>query len=298
MKKIQIVIIVAILLLFINNAVAYPPTPHLEDPIPARGELDVDLSNPKGVQTCINVTLDPGCEVNLTFQWYNYTGGDAGQWQTYGYSENANTSGQYCFWNTNVTCATENWWSTWFHWRVMANFTCQQTDYQEIYYTYFNPEDCPLFYIYPPWNETDLCPCCIPLCVSVQSFNGSTMNITFWSNLSMGFWDYFWIGADKNVTFSNITNGTYCFNVCPFNRYNYTYYWNVSINDGHAIENYGPYSFTTEENMSECIGGYNLSELRSDAAEKDYIIGLIGIIGVLGIMGWLFNRRRRKNEEE
>lgn len=202
MKKI-ILVIVIITLLFATNAKAIGggPTDHLNDPTPGYGEEDVDIEA-KGVQTCINVTVDTNCTVNLTFQWWNET---AGGWSTYGYTENLGTSGQICYWNDNVTCATDNFWSLWFHWRVIANFTCANTTYTEIMYSYFNPEDCPLFYIYPAWNETTVCPCCDAICVGINNVAGHNIDMIIHGHEKGDNYWYIW------NQYVNVTNGTYCY---------------------------------------------------------------------------------------
>ena len=205
MKKIQILIVVVtfILLATTVRGIGGGPTEHLTNPDPSYQELDVDIT-PSGANTCINITFDKNCSANVTFQWYNYSVGDWGRWEDYGYLENYKTTGQVCFWNENITCATENFWSEYFHWRVMANFTCNGIDSQEIAYLWFNPEDCPLFYIYPAWNATNVCPCCDSICIGANNENGNNMNITVYGSYN-GI-DYFTWNK-----YYNITNGTYCF---------------------------------------------------------------------------------------
>jgi len=132
--------------------------------------------------------------------------------------------------------------------------------------------------VYPLNQSTELCPCCITLCVNVDSNYDSMMNITFYSNLSLPYWDYFWLGADKNVTYSNVTDGSYCFNVAPFNEYDTTYYWNISIDDGTNIYQEGPFYFTTAEDYEDCDfeGG---NSIRDDA----WIVGLVLVFTVLSV---------------
>lgn len=229
-------------------------TDHMDNPTPWCGEDDVSITI-KGVQTCVDVTLNTNCTVNLTFQWLNLT---TWTWLTYGEYTGVNTTGQYCFWNDNVSCSTENDWMSWWHdWRVIANFTCYGNyTYTEVFYCYFCPERCALFYIYPPNNNSGLCPCCIPLCAGVNNTQGNLMNITFWSNLSMGYWDYFYLGVDT-VTFAYVPNGTYCFNVPNFILYNYTYFWYVNVTDTitgeYEVSNI--YDFTTAESIEDCDCG-------------------------------------------
>jgi hypothetical protein len=111
----------------------------------------------------------------------------------------------------------------------------------------------------------------------------------------MDYWDYFWLGADKNVTFSNITNGTYCFNVCPFNTYNTTYYWNVSVDDGITVEDFGPYSFTTVPDPSLCPSGYDeIVDLIHDTDTVRDDSWLIGLIIVFFVLAMVMAKKRRK----
>jgi hypothetical protein len=297
MKRLQAIIVVMFLLLFTKNAIGlvYPPTDHLKDPTPDRGEEDVDLSNPKGVLTCINVTVDSGCTVNLTFQWWNTSLGVWGGWQIYGYLEDVAVSGQYCFWNINVSCATENFWTEWFHWRVVANFTCQQTDYQEIFYTFFNPEDCPLFYIYPPWNETDICPCCDAMCVGINNVNGNDMNITFYRNDTQN--QTFYI-VNRYI---NVPNGTYCFcldghidDIYYPMKFNETYHWYVNVTDtvtgDHNISEV--FGFTTAVNVSDCLCG-NVSE--TSVSEKNWTPLIVpGLFALILVFYLLIDRRKNK----
>lgn len=276
------------------SAVGGGATEHLTNPSPSYGEEDVEVGQ-KGVQTCIDVVVESGCTVNLTFQYYNYSGGDWGQWETYGYSENVSTSSTICYWNGNVTCATENWWSEWSHWRVVGNFTCGGGDYTEIMYSYFNPENCSLFYIWPPYNQTDLCPCCISLCLGINNPAGRLMNITFYSNLSMGYWDYFYLGLN-NLTFANVLNGTYCFTVPYFVLYNHTYLWNASIFDGTNTYETDIFYFRTT-NESDCF--YDEENARGEILFFDNgdigIIGFaVGICSLFGVIGIVYKKKKMK----
>lgn len=251
-----IILMLAVIVLFPSvSAIGGGPTGHMDNPTPNCGTIDVPITG-KGIQTCINVTLDTNCTVNLTFQWLSWSD-DWGTWTTYASYMDVNTSGQYCAWHENVTCCTEGDWQTEFQlWSVVANFTCGNATYTETFFCWFTPELCPLFYIYPPNNNSGLCPCCIPLCAGVNNTHGNLMNLTFWSNLSMGYWDYFYLGVDT-VTFAYVTNGTYCFNVPNFILYNYTYYWYVNVTDTvtgeYEVSNI--YYFTTAESIEDCDCG-------------------------------------------
>ena len=161
-----------------------------------------------------------------------------------------------------------------------------------LFYCWYSPETCVLSSIWPPNNETDLCPCCIPICTNVSHSEGATMNITVYSNLSTGIWDYFWLGANKNVTFSNVTNGSYCFNVPFFVLYNYTYYWNVSVHDGTTTYNSDTFQFTTESNVLNCTQCSNYTDTDTDTFRDDaWLIGLILVFSSLGILAFVKQRK-------
>lgn len=303
MRDLKLKVIICIILLILFGLLINPvsgiggATDHLTNPSPYYGEGDVSIGA-KGVQTCIDVTVEGGCTVNLTFQWYNYSGGDIGEWDNYGEVNDQAVSGQVCFWNANVSCATENWWSEYHHWRVVGNFTCQQTDYQEIAYMYFNPQDCPLFYIYPTWNGTGICPCCDAMCVGFNNTNGNNMNITWYRNDSQ--FEAFYVVNEL----INVPNGTYCFCIDghinstvehPYRyypmRYNETYYWYVNITDVVTGEyNISDiYHFTTAVNLSDCYPGTETSIVYK--SERD-TMGIIGIIGLMGLLAFFLRRRQ------
>ena len=264
------------LFLITSPVEAVPPSDHLTNPSPSYGEDDVVIG-PKGVQTCIDLVLDGQCTVNLTFQWFNYTGPYSWWgWETYGYSENVAASGTICYWNDNVSCATENYWSEWFNWRVMANFTCPEGNYTEIMYSYFNPEDCALFLIYPEWNATDVCPCSDAMCIGIDNENGNPMNLTFYRNDSR--FETFYIVNKYN----DVDNGTYCFCIdghlgvvdklyYPM-RFNETYHWYVNIIDTVTNDTYNTtiFSFITEDNINNC-GCENVSS-EIEALEEENIL--------------------------
>ena len=205
MKKIILFVIAVCLIANMQTSSGFAGgyTAHMVVNSPTYGEEDVAITA-KGVQTCINITVPTGCVVNVTFQWYNYSGGDYGVWTNYGNISLVSHTQDICFWNANVSCATENWWSEYFHWRVVANFTCPGGDYQEILYSYFNPEDCPRFrYIYPNFNES-VCPCCSSICLGINNTNGNPMNLTFYGSYDE---EHYFIWNK----YYNVSNGTYCF---------------------------------------------------------------------------------------
>jgi len=252
-------------------------TGHIGSSSPWCGEQEVQITD-KGVQTCVNVTVDQDCTVNLTFEWFNwsqyatdiYAGleplfFDESYWYVYGEYYGVNTSGQYCFYNENVSCATENWWTYWFDWRVTANFTCYGNyTFTEVFYCYFYPEPCPLFYIYPAWNSTDICPCCDAMCVGISNANGHAMNMTIYRNDSQ-FETFYVVNR-----YSYIGNETYCFCLDGYiddgvyypMRYNETYYWYVNVTDTVTgeYEISDTFQFTTAEKIEECPCGDSYEE--------------------------------------
>ena len=229
-KLIGTIAVVLLLLSFCGSAAAIPGNvgggcAHFNDPVPSNGERDVAIG-PKGVQTCINVTVDAGCTVNVTFQWLDESayqaawldwfldwpyGGPMPQWTDdefwFNYSSwtGLQASQQLCEYNENVTCAVNGSWP-WRDWRVVASFVCAgPTYYNETCYYWFMAEDCPLFYIYPPWNATNVCPCCDAMCVGINNLYGHPMNLTIYR--SSGIVDVYgyntsWCG----VTISNYSN--------------------------------------------------------------------------------------------
>ena len=186
---------------------------HFNNPVPYNGQTDVSIGV-KGVQTCINITIDQGCSANISLQWYNWTESlEAGHfwfheshWYTYYNTSNITTSQQICAYNINVTCATEKWWTEYMDWRVVGNFTCTgPTYYNETCQFYYQTADCPIFkYISPAYNST-ICPCCDCFCFGVNNTNGNPMNITIYGNTADK--DYFYV-LNKYI---NTSNGTYCF---------------------------------------------------------------------------------------
>jgi hypothetical protein len=339
MKRIQIFAVI----LFLLVSVVYMPTVmaiglggggtgHMDNPSPWCGEVDVPITD-KGVQTCINVTVDQDCTVNLTFQWFNVTqyaidwldwwmdwpyGGstpsfyDDVYWLTYGESNDVNASGQHCFYNENVTCSTDGSWTEWQDWRVIANFTCSQNyTYNETFYCHYMPELCPLFYIYPPWNATDVCPCCDAMCVGINNVNGHGMNITIYRNDSH-FEEFYMINE-----YNNVTNNTYCFCIdghinnsmyYPM-RYNETYFWYINVTDTVTGEYMvsDTYQFTTARNLSECPCGEEAIRLATGRGEiirfgslhdLSAIAFIFAIIALLAIIIIYHNRGENESEEE
>jgi len=210
--------------------------PVFSDPIPSwHWWAEYVTITAKGVQTCINVTVPAGCNLNVTFQWFNtshYTGlwvewrddqnWDDGwihvNWTTEPDPDNdtfwldySNWSGlvasqKLCAYNTNVSCSTENDWnSDRFFWRATAELVCAGYTTNTTCTYCFTPELCPVSYIYPPSPNGTACPCCEAMCVGVNNDLGHPMNVTIWGRED----DYGYYNIWTH--YENISNGTYCF---------------------------------------------------------------------------------------
>ena len=238
--------------LFISNAQAtggggndpYPATPNgfnnswyyegnnpiFSDPIPSWHwwQEYVDI-------TCVNVTIPAGCNLNVTFQWFNMshyfglwiTWRDAQDWSDWWEHVNWTTepdsnndsfwlnysswtglvaSQKLCEYNENVSCSTENdFISEKFYWRATAELICLGYTTTTTCTYCFAPERCPISHIYPPSPNGTACPCCDAICIEVNNELGHNMNVTIW-----GREDGKRFFAPWNI-YNNITNGTYCF---------------------------------------------------------------------------------------
>ena len=209
---------------------------YIGSPSPWRGEEDVPITA-NGVQTCINITITPGCIANITFEWLNYQmvyddwlewayAQDWWDWESIDWdSEPSTMNDSYwfsyynesyishtqdiCYNNTNVTCLTDNdWVSAYQDWRVIANFTCGKTEYNTTCYYYYETEHCPISYIYPASpNGTGICPCCDSICFNASNEYGHNMNVTIYGS-DDGTHYFTW-----NKYF-NISNSSQCFCFC------------------------------------------------------------------------------------
>ena len=326
MKKIPILLVVLLLVSLYCNPVqagfgggGTGNCNHFFNPSPSNWEEDVEITD-KGVQTCINITIDQGCVANVTFQWFNWTEyyGNWDDWfenpvgdppsfynETYWYNysswTNVNVSMQLCAWNVNVSCYTAGA-IPWFDWRVIGNFSCSQDYiYNETCYYFFYPEECPLFYIYPSWNATNICPCCDAMCVGINNLHGHTMNITVYRNDTMN--ESFYI-VNKYI---EILNGTYCFCIdghmddmyYPM-KYNETYHWYVNVTDTSTGE-YNvsdAFSFRTAENLSLCPCG--LDAIESICEDTDTIrddAWIVGVVMMLFVLGYAINNKKVKRRK-
>ena len=334
MQTLAVILFLLVFAIFMPNTMAIGGgggADHMNNPSPDCGDIDIPITSGKGVQTCLSIIVDWGCTVNLTFQWFNSTqysidwldwwmnwpdGGpmpnyrDDAYWSMYGNVNGVNTSGRYCFYNNNVTCATENSWMNWQDWRVIGNFTCLQNyTYDEVFYCYYMPELCPLFYIYPAWNATDVCPCCDAMCIGINNADGHSMNMTVYRNDSQ--FESFYIVNEYN----NITNSTYCFcidghvdnNIYYPMKFNETYYWYVNITDvvTGTYEISDIFQFTTAQNILDCPCGEDAireATGRGEIIRFGSLHGLSIIAFILGVAALLvffigYIGRHRKEEE-
>lgn len=72
LKKIIISILALFVLSPIVSSIGGGNTPHMENALPLCGETNVTITD-KGIQTCIDLTVDVDCAVDLTFQWLNWS---------------------------------------------------------------------------------------------------------------------------------------------------------------------------------------------------------------------------------
>jgi len=296
----------------------------ITDATPELFERDVTIGA-KGVQTCINLTVPSGCEINVTFQWldtttyYNDwmawvddqdwinwninwssepTWDNNSYWLDYSSWTGVNSSTQLCQYNTNWSCRTENdWISEWDFWRVVLNITCGTSTFNITCYHCFQPELCPLSYIYPPSPNGTACPCCSPMCINISNEDGHPMNITIYRNDTL----------DENFYQVNkylyISNGSYCFCIdghindsiyYPM-QYDTVYHWYVNITDTVSDEtsNSNIFRFRTEPDPDYCFCG-NLTEALEEEGVLDYKTYIIGLLGLIGLAGFGWHRRRKK----
>ena len=312
-------ILVSFIISFLPSGQALPPgCPHLSSPVPANGAEDVVITA-KGVQTCINVSVPQGCTVNVTLQWFNYSDyiwdwiwciflgvgcpvlrTEDQYWTNYT-TEMINQDTTVCGWNSNVSCSIYGYEYS-YDWRVVADFDCGQSSYQEICYYDYSTEECDLFYIYPNMSQTNVCPCCDKMCIGIDNEFGNTMNISFYRNDSQ-FEDFYLV---NKLTYVN--NGTYCFCIDGHindslyypTRYNETYYWYVNVTDTvTGLYNVSDtFIFKTAENTSDCPCGFDAlnetftTELEDNIRSDAWIVGVAIVFSMIPL--GIIVRRRRK----
>lgn len=283
----------SMLIIILSMSTAQGIAGYFSNHAPDCGERDVVITA-KGVQTCVDVYIPYGCYANITFYYLNWSTG----WQTYAYFAYQNTTGQFCAYNTNVTCYTEGDIRTLFIWRVKAEYVCSQQNYTFTEYSLcsFGAEPCPLFYIYPDHNSTDVCPCCDAMCIGIENENGNPLNITFYRNDTMN--ETFYI-VNRYI---DVDNGTYCFCIdghiddmyYPM-KYNETYYWYVNVTDTVTgdYETSGVYNFTTAENLSYCPCGAEAMEEKNILIVKRDMTWFFLLLAVI-ILGLIALKKKNK----
>jgi len=295
---------------------------------PSDGQDDVDIGA-KGVQICANITPPANCYINVTYQWLNYTAFyndwldwvnaqpwgdwydseewwddidwdnktdcyDDAFWHNFTSTVQISQFTQLCSYNENVSCRIENDYTTiWFDWRINWEMNCSGDVTTGNCYYYFEPEECPVIqYISPPSPNGTVCPCCDEICLGIANTDGHNMNMSIYGSTdNINFWNW--------TTYTNITNGTYCFCMChgePM-RYNQTYYWYANITDTttgeYVVSN--TFQFRTWPNPSYCpCGPEDLEELIDDTDNvKDdaWIVGIVIVFSSFGIIAFVRKRK-------
>jgi len=314
--------------------------PYLSDPIPDLYAWDeyVEITD-KGVLTCINVTLPENCTANVTFQWLDWSlyfglwmdwayaqdwddwpdGVDMDSepyydnnsfWFNYSSWNDVNQSTKLCSYAENVSCRTENnWASSSFDWRVTINVTCANYTFDETCYYCFEPELCPVSYIYPPSPNGTACPCCSQMCIKTENELGHAMNLVIYRNDTMN--ETFYV-VNKYI---NSSNDTHCFcldghisDIYYPMRYNETYHWYVTITDveTNVTTNSSIFQFRTEENLSRCPCGLEAIKeatgrgeiLRVGSLHDLSAIAFIFAIISLLIIIVIYTKRKKQEEDE
>ncbi len=135
-------------------------------------------------------------------------------------------------------------------------------------------------------NAAYATPHTIVLCANVSHINGDVLNITFHSNLS-GIWDYFYLGTN-NVTFANVTNGSYCIKATFMTAYNTTYYWNVTVDNGTET------NYSTTYNLTTIPYPINIT---SNTIPQSYswLVGIIIVFSSFGIIAFIKTKRNQND---
>jgi len=135
-----------------------------------------------------------------------------------------------------------------------------------------------------PANGTEVCPCCFPINFTVSHTGSYIMNITIWSNYS-GSWEI------VNHKLVNLTNGTYGVCIHDFDRLDYRYYFNATIDDGGSNTN------KTGIYWIETFGSVNSCNSTSTGTSTSYAWtvapSIFGIIAFIFIIDMLYRRKRR-----
>jgi len=237
--------------------------PAVSNPVPANHSLDVSVSQ---ADFCINIT-DDWCNFNYTIECSN---GDT-------VSVDNATNGTKCLTlASGLICETN--YTVWVN--VTEYCWCAPSGGygRTAYYWYwFITEDCdeepePSFNMSftALLGDIDTCPCCISLCFNISSDNDFA-NVTLNSNYT-GVWS-------PMQEFNDLANGTYCFVIYNWTRYNYTYYFNYTFNNGVNFSDSTTYYIETV-NLSDC------NNILGDTMEINIEISQLVMLILLGC--WLF----------
>jgi len=229
--------------------------------------------------------------------WYNYS-----HW----WFDSENRT-QLCAYNDNVSCITNYSYNDRFRWRVVMIVDCKDTQNTILSCeSYFFPEECNIYLIYPQWNSDTICPCCHSMCLGVENEHGHTMNITWYRNDSQ-------IESFYQVNqLLNVSNGTYCFCIdghyySPLKNYypmtfNTTYFWYANVTDtvNSDYEVTDTYFFTTAESFEDCpCGGDELIEYISEEGGcRGEIVSspgfeTLGIMTSLILIGFILYKKKK-----
>lgn len=143
--------------------------------------------------------------------------------------------------------------------------------YNPPYFSSFGNETTP----YIPISDTfpqmmvnnknmSMCQCCTIFNITIFDNTSSYMNLTINSNYT-DIWK-------SLMSYSNLTNGTYEFACYNFTRFNFTYWFNISLDDGNNTNSTCAYYFNML-NFSNCNG----SDFSQSQADNLYLSALFDI---------------------
>jgi len=134
--------------------------------------------------------------------------------------------------------------------------------------------------VYPSTNSIDLCPCCLPVNVTVSHANGTFMDIKYEINDS-GVW------TQVNFIFNDVSNGSYCMLVCEIVKFNTNYWVRITVfNYDDSTKNVSQtLKYTTIDNVN-CSAG--LTEAQADEIYLSSPIDVEPPILILGLIMFFF----------
>jgi len=153
---------------------------------------------------------------------------------------------------------------------VKASFNSQNNTYSfylwSNIYVYVPPPvtDATLTIIEPVNNSIDVCPCCIDFGFTVSHPDGNNISVQFETNYTGS-----WVNID-NGYYPLVTNGTYYFTVCTFNKYNTVYYIRAETTDETPDVNLSNWIKITTTTDTNCTSE-NITGLTQTQADDLYI---------------------------